>query len=167
MDWAKAQDGNFTPNPDRIVLVSIVQETIELKNAAASIKNISINYNQQDGIEVCTDANMVKTVLRNLISNAIKFTEPGGIINISTITKQDHVEITVSDNGIGMDEEKRKKLFDIFSNITSAGTAKEKGSGLGLVLCKEFAERLGGSIEVKSEKGIGSDFKFTLPLDKS
>tara|TARA_R110001583_G_scaffold24456_1_gene89146 strand:+ start:405 stop:1508 length:1104 start_codon:yes stop_codon:yes gene_type:complete len=167
LNWAKTQTGKLVLQTENIVLLSTINEIIELENVAANIKNITLNYNQFDEVEFCTDENMVKTILRNLISNAIKFTKLGGAINISTISKHNQVEITVSDNGVGMDDEKRKKLFDTSANITSSGTANEKGSGLGLVLCKEFVEKLGGNIWVESEEGKGSDFKFTLPLNKS
>ena len=110
---------------------------------------------------------MLKTVLRNLISNAIKFTKSGGDVNVFVISKHNKVEISISDNGVGINDETRKKLFDASINLTSWGTANEKGSGLGLVLCKEFVEKLGGNIWVESEEGKGSDFKFTLPLNKS
>ena len=110
---------------------------------------------------------MLKTVLRNLISNAIKFTKPRGNISVFVVSEQNHVEISISDNGVGINDATRNKLFDISANIVSPGTANEKGSGLGLVLCKEFVEKLGGNIWVESKEGIGSDFKFTLPLNKS
>ena len=110
---------------------------------------------------------MLNTILRNLISNAIKFTSIGGHIRVFTISKEDHVEITISDDGIGMNKEKLKGLFNITSNSTTIGTANEKGSGLGLVLCKEFVEKHKGKIWVESEEGKGSDFKFTLPFKKS
>jgi signal transduction histidine kinase len=105
--------------------------------------------------------------LRNLISNAIKFTKSGGNLNIVVISDKNQVVISISDNGIGINEEKLKTLFNIASNTTSLGTANEKGSGLGLVLCKEFVEKQGGKIWVESEVGKGSDFKFTLPLYES
>jgi two-component system sensor histidine kinase/response regulator len=105
--------------------------------------------------------------LRNLISNAIKFTELGGNIRVLATLKDQHVEITISDDGIGMNEEKCIELFKIASNTTTIGTANENGSGLGLVLCKEFVEKNNGTIWVKSKEGKGSDFKFTLPLNKT
>ena len=108
---------------------------------------------------------MLRTVLRNLISNAIKFTNTGGHVNIKSILKNNHVEISISDNGIGMNEEKHKFLFEIISNTTTLGTANENGSGLGLVLCKEFVNKNGGTIWAESEEGKGSCFKFTLPLN--
>jgi signal transduction histidine kinase len=167
LDWAKSQTGQISFKPEKINLLSIIQEIIESSNLMAKIKNISLNLIQSEEIEAYADANMVKTVLRNLISNAIKFTNPGGNINVNGISEQNQVEISISDNGIGMNDETRKKLFDISSNITFLGTTKEKGSGLGLVLCKEFVERLGGHIWVESEEGKGSDFRFSLPLNKT
>jgi len=104
--------------------------------------------------------------LRNLISNAIKFTHPNGKIEVTALQDDNFIAIAVSDNGVGMKDETRKKLFDISTNITTRGTANEKGSGLGLILCKEFVEKHGGKIWVESQCGIGSQFYFTLPKIK-
>ena len=106
---------------------------------------------------------MLKTILRNLVCNAIKFTNINGEINLSAKQNQGEIEITVSDNGVGINKDVIDNLFKIDSNFTSKGTQEEKGSGLGLILCKEFVEKHGGKIWVESEKGKGSDFKFTLP----
>ena len=116
-------------------------------------------------VEMYADENMVMIIFRNLISNAIKFTKPGGNINVSVTPGTKQVEISISDNGVGMDEEKIKTLFKVDSNATTLGTANEKGSGLGLILCKEFVEKHNGKIWVESEVGRGSVFKFTLPLN--
>lgn len=164
LDWAKSQTGQINFNPRKLVLSPIIGEIIELTKSASVAKQISLFQNATDEIEVYADEDMLKTILRNLISNAIKFTKTDGNINIEVITKQNHAEISISDNGIGISEEKIKSLFTISSNIPSLGTAKEKGSGLGLVLCKEFAEKSGGTIWVESEEEVGSNFKFTLPL---
>lgn len=166
LSWAKSQSGQINFKPEKIALNSIINEIIELVNSIAKLKNISLNYDSPREIEVFTDQNILKTVLRNLISNSIKFTKPGGNINVFTISKQNKVEITVSDNGVGMNTETKNKLFKIDSNYTTVGTENEKGSGLGLALCKEFVEKLGGNIWLESEEGKGSDFKFTLPLNK-
>ncbi len=167
LNWAKTQTGKIIIKSGKIILSSVIQEIIEISSTAANFKNITLNHQQSEDIEVFTDENMLKIVLRNIVFNAIKFTKNGGDINISVISKQDNVEITISDNGVGMNDEARKKLFNIDTNTSSKGTANEKGSGLGLVLCKEFVEKLGGIIWVESKEGIGSDFKFTLPLSKS
>jgi signal transduction histidine kinase len=107
---------------------------------------------------------MFTTIIRNLVDNAIKFTKPTGKIDIYSTQKRDEIEIVVSDNGIGISEETRNKLFSIDTNLTTTGPADEKGSGLGLVLCKEFVEKHGGNIWVESSVGKGCDFRFTIPL---
>lgn len=167
LNWAISQTGEISFNPVKIVFSNIIMEVLSLEKSIAMAKNISLNYFTADEIEVYADENMLKIILRNLISNAIKFTKVGGHIRIGAISKQNRIEITVSDNGIGMSEEKRKVLFDIYSISTTLGTANEKGSGLGLVLCKEFVEKHKGEIWVESNEGKGSDFKFTLPLNDS
>ena len=142
----------------------IIQEIIEISRISASLKNISINYSQSNDLEVYADQNMLKTVLRNLIFNSIKFTNSGGKIDVFAMQNCNFVEIIVSDNGVGINEENRNKLFNLDTNTTTMGTNNEKGSGLGLVLCKEFVEKHGGKIWVESVVEQGSDFKFTLPL---
>jgi signal transduction histidine kinase len=104
-------------------------------------------------------------IIRNLISNAIKFTNLNGEINVYASSKGKFIEIAVSDNGGGMNEETKNKLFELETNKSTNGTAKEKGSGLGLILCKEFVEKQNGNIWVESELGKGSVFKFSLPLN--
>ena len=107
---------------------------------------------------------MIKTVLRNLVSNAIKFTNNGGQIDINAEKNHTNVTITISDNGIGIEPNNLTKLFDISQIQTTIGTAEEKGTGLGLVLCKQFVEKHGGKIWAESEHGKGSEFKFTMPI---
>jgi signal transduction histidine kinase len=136
---------------------------LEILNPNANAKNITINYPAKDHINVFADNDMLKTVLRNLVSNAIKFTNNDGKININLEQTDSNVTISVSDNGIGITPENLAKLFNISEVITTLGTAKETGTGLGLLLCKEFVEKHGGKIWVESEVGIGSVFKFTLP----
>jgi len=164
LNWAKSQTNQLNYNPRKTNLSSIIREVIISSNSLTYLKNITLKIVQNEEVEVYADQNMVMIVLRNLISNAVKYTNHGGEINVIIIPGTTQVEISVSDNGVGMDEEKIKTLFNISSNTTSPGTANEKGSGLGLVLCKEFVEKLGGNIWVESEKGKGSNFKFTLPL---
>ncbi len=166
LNWAKSQTGQINYTNSKIILSSIIQEIIDVSNSQAKIKNITINKIKSDEIEVYANENMVKTILQNLISNAIKFTKSEGTINIAVISQQNQVEISISDNGVGINKDKLNLLFNVSSNPTSFGTEGEKGSGLGLVLCKEFVEILNGEIWVKSEVGKGSDFKFTLPLYK-
>ena len=166
LNWAKSQTGQINFNPKKIDLYSSIQETIKIIHAQAKIKDITIHKVLVDETEVYADENMLKIILQNLISNAIKFTKLGGSIYISVISYENQAEISISDNGTGIHEEKLKTLFNISSNAMSLGTANEKGSGLGLILCKEFVEKQGGIIWVESEEGKGSDFKFTLPLYK-
>ncbi len=163
LNWAKSQTGQLSFKPKSIILASLFEEIVEIIDSATKIKNISLRFFQSCDVEVYADANMLKTILRNLISNAIKFSNNGGKIDISSITKQDCVEITVSDNGVGMNVETQGKLFRIGTKITKTGTAGETGTGLGLIICKEFVEKHGGKIWVESELGKGSQFKFTLP----
>ena len=166
LNWAKSQTGQLIFKPEKIIISNVIQEIIALNKLHADTKSISVSYTSSNDLEVFADVNMLRTVLRNLISNAIKFTNTGGHINVKSILKNNHVEISISDNGIGMNEEKHKFLFEIISNTTTLGTANENGSGLGLVLCKEFVNKNGGTIWAESEEGKGSCFKFTLPLNQ-
>ena len=128
-------------------------------------KNIELKRFIPDDLVIVADRNMIKTVLRNLISNAIKFTPKNGKVGVNALTNDKYIEIAVSDNGIGMTKEIISKLFRIDSNHLTRGTENEKGTGLGLFLCKEFVEKHGGKIWVESEPGKGSIFKLFLPLD--
>lgn len=166
LNWAKSQTNQLRFNPEKINFLKAVMDTIILKTSQAKAKNISLNYLSCDKIEVYADVVMLNIILRNLISNAIKFTNSGGQVGISAITKNKLVEISISDTGIGMNDKTLKELYHISSNKTTVGTANEHGSGLGLVLCKEFVEKHKGKIWVESEVGKGSIFKFTLPLKK-
>ena len=106
---------------------------------------------------------MLKTILRNLVSNAVKFTNSGGFIKVTALKETGNVKISVSDNGVGIQATRIPQLFEISQILTTTGTASEKGSGLGLILCKELVEKHGGKIWVESEYGKGSNFIFTLP----
>jgi len=161
--WAKAQTGENIYKPVKANLSEIIYEILEVSNSSAKIKDISLEYLQTGDVEVFADTNMLKTILRNLISNAIKYTHSNGVVIIATTQNQENIEITVTDNGVGMSEKTQNNLFEIDANITTTGTANEKGSGLGLILCKEFVEKHGGKIWVKSELSKGSSFVFTLP----
>ncbi|MCZ4694620.1 PAS domain-containing sensor histidine kinase [Ancylomarina euxinus] len=167
LNWAKSQTGRITFKPQEIILASIINETIELSKTVAIGKNILLAHNQSGDIEVCADRDMLKIILRNLISNAIKFTKPGGNISVLSKKKQSRVEIAISDNGIGMSEETINKLFKVETNRTTMGTENEIGSGLGLILCKELVEIQGGKIWVESELGKGSNFIFTIPISET
>ena len=167
LNWAKSQTGQLSFKPEKILFSEVVQEIIALSKSIAKSKNITLEYAGTDNLEIFVDVNMLNTVLRNLISNAIKFTNVGGHIKVSAALKQDQVEITISDNGIGINKEKCTELFSISSSTTTLGTADENGSGLGLVLCKEFIKKNNGDIWVESEENKGSNFIFTLPVYKA
>jgi PAS domain S-box-containing protein len=161
--WAKTQQGRIPFNPQILNFRDICINILEVLKPVADAKNIIVNCSSADRINVFADNDMIKTVLRNLVTNAIKFTNSGGTIKISAEKTDTNSTISVSDNGIGIPPENLTKLFDISEVITTKGTAKETGTGLGLLLCKEFVEKHGGKIWVDSEAGIGSEFKFTLP----
>ena len=167
LNWTRSQTGKITFSPTLSNLNPIIVEIFNILNSTADNKNISLNYDQSTQIKVFADLDMLKTVLRNLISNGIKFTNTNGRIDVYTLQKQNALEITVKDNGVGINKKIHNKLFKIDKTTTTRGTADEKGSGLGLVLCKEFVEKHGGKIWVESELGKGSNFKFTLPAFES
>ena len=164
--WAKSQTGNIIYKPEKTNFSAIAREVLDMSKSIAKIKNISLKPIQNDTIEVYVDVNMLKTILRNLISNAIKYTHSNGEIVLSAVQNKNNIEISVADNGVGMSEETRSKLFKFDTIVTTTGTANEKGSGLGLILCKEFVEKHGGEIWVKSEQGKGSAFIFSFPFSK-
>jgi two-component system, sensor histidine kinase and response regulator len=162
--WAKVQQGNFPFEPLKISLEDICNQTIELLTSSAEAKNIRMDISKTDRIYIFADIHMVRTILRNLILNAIKFTNKDGLIKVSAEQNHSKITITVSDNGIGIKPENLAKLFDITQVITTKGTAKEEGNGLGLILCKDFVEKHGGRIWAESKPGQGSHFRFTLPM---
>lgn len=163
LQWSRTQTGRISFEPVKLQLELIVQEVVNLLYSNAIQKKIELHQSVDSGIVVFSDTNMLRTILRNLISNAIKFTPENGKITILAKHTNDAVEVTVADNGVGMCEEVQKQLFRIDSNISTKGTSDETGTGLGLILCKEFVERNHGKIWAESEPGKGSRFKFTLP----
>jgi signal transduction histidine kinase len=162
--WARTQQGKIPFKPQILSFADICKNILEILNPGAYAKNITVYYSVVDNINVYADIDMLKTIILNLVSNAIKFTNSGGRININAVENSGNVIISVSDNGVGITPDNLAKLFDISEIITTKGTAKETGTGLGLLLCKEFVEKHGGKIWVESEVGKGSDFKFTLPV---
>ncbi|MBP8791934.1 MAG: transporter substrate-binding domain-containing protein [Lutibacter sp.] len=163
LNWSKSQSGKIKFEQVSLNLKPIIIEIFDILKSTADIKYITLNYDNSIEVDVYADENMLKTIVRNLISNAIKFTNTNGSVVVYAVQNENFIEITVSDNGIGLDEETLGKLFKIENNVTSKGTANEKGSGLGLILCEEFVDKLGGRIWIESELGKGSNFKFTIP----
>jgi len=162
--WSKSQSGKLSFEHQKIVFSEICTEIINNMKHQADTKEISINCFEPEKTVLKADLNMFKTVLRNLISNAIKFTNRNGQINIYTEKNHKNATIIVSDNGVGIEKDNIFKLWDFSQPISTIGTADEKGTGFGLLLCKEFVEKHDCKIWVESELGKGSDFKFTMPL---
>jgi signal transduction histidine kinase len=163
LTWAISQNKEKSFNPVKINLSELMTDEIESIHTSAKQKQITLNHSIPPDLNVAADLQMVKTILRNLISNAIKFTNSGGQIRISASEIPPFVDITVRDNGIGISSEAQIKLFRTDGFHSTAGTHNEQGTGLGLLLCKEFVEIHGGNIRIESEPGKGSEFKFTLP----
>ncbi|MBP7281800.1 MAG: sensor histidine kinase [Leptospiraceae bacterium] len=166
LQWAKSQKGEMHFNPKNLNLHQLIEKTIPVVKANALKKNITIEENLVGDEVVFADETLVDIILRNLISNAIKFTYPNGKITISTAKSREYLSISIKDNGMGISADNIDKLFRIESKFTRLGTEDEKGSGLGLILCKEFVELQEGEIWVESEFGKGSAFTFTLPLSR-
>lgn len=165
MEWSGSQTGKMEFNPKYFDLVSCTNKTILLYVDIAGQKSITIKNILPHKAFVFADNAMISTILRNLISNAIKFTMPGGNIIVSAIEKQNEIIFSVSDTGVGISKSSIKKLFLIDQSYSTTGTNKETGTGLGLILCKEFVEKHNGKIWVESEEKKGSTFYFTLPYN--
>lgn len=163
LQWARSQSGRIEYSPEIIDMNNLAVETIRLLENGAKNKNITIINELKKHLYPYADPKMLKTVLRNLITNAIKFTQKSGQIRIKSRDISDYIEISVTDTGIGMSSEDMDKLFRIDVHHTTIGTSKEKGTGLGLIICKEFIDKNGGKIRVESKPGKGSAFIFTLP----
>jgi two-component system sensor histidine kinase/response regulator len=163
LDWSRSQTGRMEFSPEHIEMLALINEITELLSDSAQQKTIQISRKLPRNVLAFADKDMVCTILRNLISNAIKFTHPGGQVVISAELKPDEILFSVADTGIGIKEEAIGKLFRIEANSSTKGTNNESGTGLGLILCKEFVEKHGGRIWVESEVGKGSTFCFTIP----
>lgn len=167
LEWAKSQTDSIVIKKEPTDIDVLINETTSIFNPQALHKNIKIIYKASNKLNISSDKNILFTVLRNLISNALKFTHSGGHIIIEVKNFNSHLELSVTDNGIGIDSTTQLKLFNIETNTSVVGTANEVGSGLGLVLCKEYVNKLGGNIWVESEIGKGSIFKFTIPINSN
>jgi PAS domain S-box-containing protein len=164
LQWSRSQTGRIDFNPQKLSLAKIINDNAELLMPTAQKKEIKIHYNIDPKIYVFADEDMSYTVVRNLISNAIKFTNKNGFVKIYSDISHNLAIITVEDSGIGIDESVRQNLFMLDQTHSTPGTNNEAGTGLGLLLCKEFVEKNGGTITVESIKGEGSKFTFTLRL---
>jgi signal transduction histidine kinase len=164
--WSKSQSGKLPFEPHKTDLKRIIFDTMNNLELSSKVKNIAIRFVEDRIPDVFADEIMLETVIRNIISNAIKFTRTNGKIFVYVENDARFVTITVSDNGVGIDKESLSNIWDFTRHYSTIGTAKEKGTGFGLQLCKDFVEKNGGTIWVDSELGKGSDFKFTVPVYK-
>ncbi len=163
LQWAYAQQGRLTYIPGEVMVNEVIVHNIEFMREGADKKRIALeDVSENAALVVVADINLLNTVLRNLISNAIKFTLEQGTVKVGYKHKNDEVVLFVKDNGVGIKPENVERLFEVDSGYTTKGTNQEKGTGLGLLLCKEFVEKMGGKIWVKSEFGIGTTIYFTL-----
>ncbi len=166
LQWSRTQYGEIECKPQAIDLNRLAKEQIDYFIAKAEKKNIKLIAEIPENLMPYADENMLQSILRNLVGNALKFTYAEGEVKLSAKEDGNYIVTTVSDTGVGIPGKKLETLFNIGGNHTTMGTAKEKGTGLGLMLCKEFVEKNGGSLHVTSQLGKGSTFAFSLPKPK-
>jgi len=163
LQWARSQTQQMEVQPDFIDLEALIHDNINLLTNKAEEKNIALEADiDQEARQAFADENMINTVIRNLLSNAIKFTPDNGLVRIHTRSQHGEVVLSIIDNGVGISKENISKLFDLKTSYSTHGTHSEKGTGLGLLLCREFVQMNGGRIWVESEPGEGSTFSFSL-----
>jgi signal transduction histidine kinase len=166
LNWSRMQSGMIEYNPKKVSLNALIEENIQLNNNTALNKNIEITFEADEIVNVWMDKDMIDTVLRNLLTNAIKFTEQQGEIVVQLKKCNKKAEVSIRDNGIGIPLNIQEKLFKISEKVIQKGTENEMGNGLGLLLCHEFIKKHQGEIWAESKLGKGSTFKFILPLEK-
>jgi two-component system, sensor histidine kinase and response regulator len=164
LEWGRLQQGKILFTPEYFILEKQVSDILQLYSYQADTKIIKLETFMDPGFIVYGDKNMIRTILSNLISNAIKFTRPGGKVIISARNEQEIAEITIADNGIGISAEMLSRLFSGNQPCTNPGTSMEQGTGLGLLFCRNFIAMHHGKIWAESENGEGTRFKFTLPF---
>ncbi|MDG5800240.1 HAMP domain-containing sensor histidine kinase [Marinilabiliaceae bacterium ANBcel2] len=164
LDWSRVQTGNVNFDPVSIKLYETCKEVVDGLDDFIENKGVIVDYSGIEGYSVTADYNMMKTVLRNLITNSLKYTKKGGTISVLADISDGFYHIKVKDTGIGMDSEVKNSLFDPNKKVSIPGTEGEGGTGLGLMLCKELVEKHGGKIWVESVPDQGSSFIFTIPL---
>ena len=166
LEWSRLQRGIIKYNPINLNLRNTVFSTINLLRTNAEQKKVTLSGNIPDNVFVYADEVMLESILRNLLTNALKFTEGGGSVAVDCKINKSHISVSVKDTGRGMTRDFVSNLFNFNKLVTNYGTSNEKGSGLGLILSKEFVEKNNGSISVKSKPGAGTIFTFTLPIGK-
>ena len=165
VDWAKKQREKTNFSPEKLRLSKGINESLELLKAGAIQKSIKFDNSIPDNIYIHADSLMLRSILQNIVTNAIKFTpRGGGVIKVTANQLDSMVEICVQDNGVGMSEETRRRVLSDVISPSFLGTEQERGSGLGFILIKDFVAQHGGAIDIESEQGKGTCFKFTMPL---
>jgi signal transduction histidine kinase len=166
LDWSRSQRGDLPFAPERVLVYPIVEECAEVFGLSALEKGIAVELSIENGLEARSDPEQLKTLVRNLMSNAVKFSSRGGRVLIKASRAGDGARIEVRDEGIGMEKAQVEALYDFGSMRSRPGTANERGSGLGFMLCKEIVDNHGGRIDVASEVGKGSTFTVFLPDER-
>jgi signal transduction histidine kinase len=163
LEWSRTQRKTISFKQQQLDSNEIIRENINLARATAEKKSIKMEIQIGEPVMVMADSNMVNTVLRNLISNAVKYTGESGTVEVRTKADAKTVNVSVMDSGIGMSEEEISNIFKVDRPVSRKGTSGESGTGLGLLICKEFVEKHHGAIHVTSKPGKGSTFSFDLP----
>jgi PAS domain S-box-containing protein len=164
LEWSRIHTGRMKFYPSKLNLGELISSVRSLYRENAAKKDITLEIDYDPDLYILADLNMIESVIRNLLSNAIKFTGHGGIIKINAFQNGGRVKVIVEDNGMGISNEDLDKLFKIDKHVSTKGTDEEEGTGLGLILCKEFVEKNDGKITVESELNIGTKFIVNLPL---
>ncbi|HCX99071.1 MAG TPA: hypothetical protein DG754_02930 [Bacteroidales bacterium] len=163
LTWSNSQTGSLPFKPEVLSLQSILYQTFDSFRYSTNSKFIEMDISYDKNIAVVADEFMLRTILRNLLSNAIKFTNKNGKINITAQKRKSHILISISDNGVGIGSESLSEIWSSSNTFSTSGTSNEQGTGLGLIICRDFVEKHEGRIWVESELGKGSTFSFTLP----
>ena len=161
--WTKSSSGKLPFEPEKLLVNVLIENILIGFSSAAEAKKIKLSYTPVNEGFIYADVNMFNTIIRNLVSNAVKFTHQGGDVRVSVEKRADATMFIIADNGVGVSAKLKEKLFSTSETTSTPGTANEKGGGIGLILCKDFVERHGGKIWVESQENIGSCFKFTIP----
>lgn len=164
--WANAHQGKILFQPENVPLWSIIDKTLHALSGSIREKSIQVSIEIDHRLMAFADLDMTMSVIRNLVSNAVKFTPDGGCITVSALEREADVAVSVADTGVGVGPAVQPLLFSLEDHVTTLGTRKEKGGGLGLLICREFVEKNGGRIWFESSPGEGSVFTFTLPCSQ-
>lgn len=165
LTWSKSQKGEIQFIPEKENISYLIRMNVNLLQTQANNKNIKIINNCEENIYIDFDYKMIDTVIRNILSNSLKYSFKGGTVVINSFKKHDGIEISITDNGLGMNKQKLHELNEPnIQNQSVDGTSGEKGTGLGLMLCKDFIKKHKGMLMIESEKGVGSKFMISLPM---